>query len=150
MSVLVDTNLLIRIAEPDHPNNSIAAAAVNWFLARGEIAHLLPQNAYEFWVVATRPVANNGLGMNTGTAAAKLEGLLRTLILLPDLPEIFPRWQRLVRDNDCKGKMAHDVRLVAGMMVHRVPRILTFNKQDFVRFSQIQVVAPDDVLLQKP
>lgn len=146
MSVLVDTNLLTKIAEPDHAKNTVAAEAVKWFLERGEDAHILPQNAYEFWVVATRPTINNGLGMSAETAKEKLDDLLRSLSLLPDVPAIFPQWQRLVRDYDCKGRMAHDVRLVAGMIVHRIPKIVTFNKQDFIRFPEIQAVSPEEVL----
>ena len=65
MSVLVDTNLLARIADPTHPKNAMAADAVARILDEGERVHILPQNAYEFWVVATRPVINNGLGMST-------------------------------------------------------------------------------------
>ena len=45
MSVLVDTNLLSRIAEPHHPQNPAAADAVKLLLARGETLHVVPQNA---------------------------------------------------------------------------------------------------------
>ncbi len=44
------------------------------------------------------------------------------------------------------GKNTHDPRLVAAMIVHRIDSLLTFNVQDFVRFSEITVVDPRTVV----
>jgi hypothetical protein len=52
----------------------------------------------------------------------------------------------LVDTNIPKGKQAHDTRLVALMIEHRVPRILTFNDADFRRFTEIEPLKPFDVL----
>ncbi len=104
MSVLIDTNILIRIAEHQHPQNGIAIQAVEHLLGTGELLHLLPQNIYEFWVVATRPIDKNGLGMNTEDAAAKIDELLASHQFLSDVPAIFPRWRELVIAHACKGK----------------------------------------------
>ena len=49
---------------------------------------------------------------------------------------------RLVLAHDCKGKPAHDARLVAAMNVHKVDQLLTFNHQDFGRFAGIKVLVP--------
>lgn len=38
------------------------------------------------------------------------------------------------------GKNAHDARLVAAMRVHGIDSILTFNAQDFVRYTEIRVL----------
>jgi predicted nucleic acid-binding protein len=103
-------------------------------------------NVYEFWVVATRALENNGLGMTVQQAKAKLEDLLLALVLLPDTPGIFPEWQRLVLETDCKGKPAHDARLVAAMNVHRVEEILTFNGSDFKRFRDITILDPMEIV----
>ena len=43
------------------------------------------------------------------------------------------------------GRQAHDARLVAAMKVHNVTHLLTFNPDDFKRFSEITVVNPQDV-----
>src|SRR4051794_31603148 len=131
MSVLLDTNLLTRMAEPKHPQNPVAEHAVRMLAEKGEVLHILPQNAYEFWVVATRPIANNGLGMSIAEAKTQLDSLLKFVLVLPETPAIFPQWQSLVVLYECKGKPAHDARIAAGMMVHRILRILTFNASDF-------------------
>ena len=43
------------------------------------------------------------------------------------------------------GKQAHDARLVAAMIAHRLTHLLTFNTDDFKRFSEITVVAPRSI-----
>ncbi|MCY7273768.1 MAG: PIN domain nuclease, partial [Phormidesmis sp. CAN_BIN44] len=59
-----------------------------------------------------------------------------------DRPEIFPTWERLIQHYRVMGKQAHDTRLVAAMLVHNIPKILTFNVQDFLRFTEITVLDP--------
>jgi predicted nucleic acid-binding protein len=43
------------------------------------------------------------------------------------------------------GRQVHDARLVAAMKVHNVTHLLTFNTDDFKRFSEIMVVNPLNV-----
>jgi predicted nucleic acid-binding protein len=150
VSVLVDTNILARIAEIAHPSSAIAALAVRSLLLRGDALHVVPQNFYEFWVVATRPLANNGLGMTATQARDKLDHLTSALVPLPDTPEVLPEWRKLVIDYDCRGKTAHDARLVAAMHVHRLDRILTFNGRDFTRFAGIAIIEPQTVAAPTP
>lgn len=149
MKVLVDTNLITRIAEPAHPQHSTAAHAVSIMAARGDLLYVVPQNFYEFWVVATRPVVNNGLGMSGHQAKAEIDSLRQILTLLPDVPALFDEWQRLVIAHDCKGKPAHDARLVAAMRVHALTDILTFNASDFARYPGIGVIEPATIVAQQ-
>jgi len=65
--------------------------------------------------------------------------------LLPDTPEIYPRWETLVAHHQVSGKLAHDARLVAAMQVHRLNSILTFDKAGFSRYDRIEVLDPHDV-----
>ncbi|MGK7923007.1 MAG: hypothetical protein AB4080_23710 [Trichodesmium sp.] len=44
------------------------------------------------------------------------------------------------------GKKAHDARLVASMIVHKINYILTFNTNDFKIYSEITVVDPLKIL----
>jgi predicted nucleic acid-binding protein len=145
MSLLVDTNLLTRISEPDHAQYPVASDAINTLLANGEVLHVAPQNLYEFWAVATRPVSNNGLGMSIAEAKTRVDDFLKVFRLLSDTPDIFPNWLKLVTDHECRGKTAHDARLAAIMHVNQLKRILTFNAQDFTRYTTIEVLAPEQV-----
>jgi hypothetical protein len=44
------------------------------------------------------------------------------------------------------GKRAHDARIVAVMIEHHVPRVLTFNDADLRQFVEIATLNPFDVV----
>ena len=48
-------------------------------------------------------------------------------------------------DYGVSGVQVHDARLAATMRVHGVQRILTFNVQDFRRYTGIEAVLPQSV-----
>ena len=145
MSYLVDTNILLRSAQPSHPMHAAATRAVGALLAQGEILSVIPQNIIEYWAVATRPVKANGLGLSVDETAAEVKRLQIIFRILPDTAEIFSEWRRLVSTHEVKGKEVHDARIVAAMLAHRVTHLLTFNTADFKRYPEITAINPRDV-----
>jgi predicted nucleic acid-binding protein len=139
MPVLLDTNVLLRLTQPHHPNAPAAARALRALRARSETLCVAPQNIVEFWAVITRPIDTNGLGLSIEQAAEEVSGLKRLFVLLPELP-LHDTWEHLVSDYRVSGKNAHDARLVAAMMVHGIENILTFNVEDFLRYKRIRVL----------
>jgi predicted nucleic acid-binding protein len=107
---------------------------------------VVPQVVYEFWVVASRPVIDNGLGMTTEEAALKLHEFRKYFLFCNDSESIFAEWEALVTSIRVVGKPAHDARLVAAMKVHGIDHLVTFNVQDFKRFTTIQVHSPSSIL----
>jgi predicted nucleic acid-binding protein len=83
--------------------------------------------------VATRPVAQNGLGLAPPDAVANVRSLRRHLRFLGEIDKVSERLLMLLDDVACHGKQAHDANLVATMLVHGVETILTMNVDDFVR-----------------
>ncbi len=150
MIVLLDTNLALRLVDPGHPHAATATQAVKILLRQGHDVRLVPQVCYEFWVVATRPSNAGGIGWSTGKARGELDRLRALFALTPDVPTVFPAWQRLVVQHDTKGKVAHDARLVAAMLVHGIDAILTFNARDFTRYTTIAVLDPAAVAAVVP
>jgi predicted nucleic acid-binding protein len=148
MSILVDTNVLLRRTQPDHEHHSLAVESVALLLESGEPVHVTPQNISEFWNVATRPQTYNGLGFSVALAAGEVAKIEQALILLPDSPAAYGEWKRLVLTHGVMGAKVHDARLVAAMNVHGVRRILTFNDADFKRFD-IEAVHPSAVLSER-
>jgi len=110
----------------------------------------VPQNFYEFWVVATRPTSQNGLGFAPAQAQAELARLKAVFIFIDDTPAVFPQWERLVVQHQVSGKNAHDARLVAAMLVHGISQILTFNISDFRRYQSIIVLDPTQIVASQP
>ena len=144
MSILVDTNVLLRLHEPLHDHHLHAVQAATRLIESAEPVHVAPQNIAEFWAAATRPAARNGLGLSAETTAAEIDRIERVFTLLPDEPAIHAVWKSLVTIHGVIGKRVYDARLVAAMRVHGVPRILTFNVADFARY-QIEVIHPSEV-----
>ena len=141
MSYLVDTNILLRMAQPQHPHSAHAQMAVSILKSRHETLNVAVQNIFEFWAVATRPQGENGLGMSTSEIDREISAMRRLFTLLPELP-IFDEWQRLATKYAVSGKSTHDTRLVAVMAQQNIKSILTFNVRDFMRYDGIYVVDP--------
>jgi predicted nucleic acid-binding protein len=93
-------------------------------------------------VVCTRPKQFNGIGKSVADADADLTQYLSFFRLVDDNSGILSNWRQLVTSIPVLGKKAHDARLVAAMMVHRVADILTFNTADFARFPSVAPLHP--------
>jgi predicted nucleic acid-binding protein len=145
MSVLVDTNVLLRRTQPDHPSHTLAVEGVAKLLAAAEPVCFTLQNIAEFWNVATRPAANNGLGLSVALTLTEVEKIERLLAVLPDAPAVYSEWKRLVVQHGVMGVKVHDAKLVAMMNVHGVRRILTFNTDDFLRYG-VEAIHPSSLL----
>ena len=142
---LIDTNVLLRSAVNTSARNPAAAGAIAILLARGDELLLAPQVLMEFWSVATRPAAVNGLGWSVDVVRDETERLLDQFSLLPETPVVFGEWLRLVTKHSVIGKQVHDTRLVAILNTHQVARLLTFNTGDFKIFGAI-AISPDDIV----
>lgn len=143
--MLVDTSLLVRALQPQHPLCAVAQTAIDRLRLKERRLYVVPQNLVELWVVATRPAGENGLGLSFAEALAELARVKSFFALLPETEAIFPAWERLVTAYQVSGKPAHDARLVAAMHVHGVTSILTFDKTGFTRYAGIEVVHPATV-----
>jgi predicted nucleic acid-binding protein len=145
MSILVDTNILLRRTQPAHEHHRVAVESVAKLLGDGERLCYTPQNIAEFWNVATRPADKNGMGLPVALVRAEVVKIESLLTLLPDSSLAYVQWKRLVLRHEVQGVQVHDARLVALMSVHGVRRILTFNTGDFTRYD-IEVLQPASIV----
>jgi predicted nucleic acid-binding protein len=135
MTHLIDTCILVRLANAADPMLPVATNAIVELHRRGETLFLTPQVIVEFRNVATRPVTQNGLGLSaTGTDAICAAFELK-FPMLPETPEIYLAWKGMVSSMGIIGKQVHDVRLVAVCHVHAIAGVLTFNVGHFHRFA---------------
>ena len=131
MRILLDSNVLLRSIQPGHPQHAEAVSAVKSLETGGHNPVVVPQVLYEFWVVATRPIAQNGLGLPSAVAEQEIAQIRSIRDILHDDQSILDAWLALVSKYAVLGKKAHDARLVAAMLRHGVTHLLTFNAQDF-------------------
>ena len=139
--ILVDTNVLLRIAQPKNPMHHQAMSAVKAMQAQGDVLCVVPQVLYEYWVVATPPKERNGLGMAAKEVDADLAGIIDRFRLIRD-----ERWdfQTMAGSGTTRRpQAAHDARLVAAMQRHRMSTIISFNVSDSQRYPGINVLDPD-------
>jgi predicted nucleic acid-binding protein len=141
VDVLVDTNVLLRALHRNHSQHRAAREAIARLNKENRIC-VASQNLVELWSVCTRPIENNGFGLTPAQADRVLARDEGSVFRLTDADAIHSEWRRLVRTHGVSGKKAHDTRLVAAMIVHGVAQILTFNVEDFSRYSGIQVIYP--------
>lgn len=148
MSYLIDTNILLRLCDKNNSKNLIIRQAIHTLRIQGNNLYIYPQNCAEFWNVATRPANKNGLGLTIEKTAKSLKLIERIFTLIPDISENYHQWKQLIITYQVKGVQVHDARLVATMKTYNVSHILTFNIDDFQRYSPegITPINPDSLI----
>jgi predicted nucleic acid-binding protein len=138
VSTLVDTNVLLRRLEPAHDHHRDALDSIARLIESGETLHVAAQSIGEFWAAATRPPAQNGLGLDIAAVASAVDEIERTFgLLLSDEAMVYGHWKRLIVGQRMTGRRIFDARLVAVMLAHGIARLLTFNGADFARLGII-------------
>lgn len=145
MRVLVDTNILLRSVQPNHPLCSQATHAVSKLIRQRDAVFFCSQNIAEFWNVATRPSERNGLGLSPEEALQEVGDIEKSFTLLPDVPAIYSAWKQIVSDHKVRGVKVYDARLVAIMSIDTVESVLTFNSVDFERFTNVRAIHPSSL-----
>jgi predicted nucleic acid-binding protein len=142
--ILLDTNLLGRMTDSNDPQCAAARRAIHVLFARGERLAIVPQNLYEFWAVATRPVGVNGLGLTVAQSSQWLAYFRRRFTLLPDRDDLVGRWHELVRSLAITSFRSHDARLVAAAQSYGITEMLSFNGSDLKGWP-ITVIDPKSI-----
>jgi predicted nucleic acid-binding protein len=145
MNYLVDSNVLLRLVYRQDPMHINVENAYIYLRQQNQSLYIIPQNMIEFWAVATRPTSANGLGLTVEETTHESSIVKSLLTLKSDIPEIYTIWEQLVVRYQVKGKQVHDTRLVAAMIAHQITHLLTFNTDDFKRFTEITVIDPRDI-----
>ena len=144
MRYLLDTNIVLRLADENATEHRLIRQAVRQIAVRGDEPVLVSQVLYEFWNTGTRPLSVNGFGWGSERARDEVERLLVNFVLLPETPQVFGTWLELVTTHGVVGKQVHDARLAAATLAHNLDFLLTLNGDDFKRFD-VRTVHPREV-----
>src|SRR3954462_13685692 len=125
MPFLIDTSVLVRLANAMDAQHSDAARAVLELHRRGEVLHITPQVLIEFRNVATRSKSANGAGLPIADAEAHTAAFESRFAMLEERPAISPGWKTIFGGLGVIGKPVHDARLVAVCHVHGVAHMPT-------------------------
>lgn len=145
MAYLIDSNVFLRLVPADDSERNIVLGALAKLRADNEDLFYTSQVLAEFWTVCTRPAsARGGYGLSPEKTERKARVIERFCRLAPDSLATHLEWRRLITTHAVMGVEVHDARLVAAMIVHGIPNLLTFNLRDFRRFMEITAISPEE------
>lgn len=120
--------------------------AVESLLIQSDECYLATQVLIELWVVAARPTKSNGLGWSVEKIRDEINQLTSVFPVMDEVTRILPAWLDLVTENAVMGKRAHDARIASLMLSSDVRHILTLNPKDFLGFSGVTVIRPQEIV----
>lgn len=135
MKIGLDTNVLLRLFEREHPHYPFAYATLEELTRESAEVYVSMQVLTELWNAMTRPRMKNGLGWTVDVATSRIEDTLIDYTFLPDTTEVAETWLELVKSKSVIGKQVHDARLAAWVLAHGLDALVTFNGQDFKRYG---------------
>jgi predicted nucleic acid-binding protein len=153
MPFLLDTGILLRLINADDSAYATVEQAVDSLIARREQLLITTQNLAELWNVATRPTANNGLGLSPSKVADLFVQTIDPICaVVTEIDSSISEFRRLLAKYAVVGKQVHDARLVAMMLAWQIENTLTLNDCDFRRYEPegIRVVTPDSPTSASP
>jgi predicted nucleic acid-binding protein len=142
---LLDTNILLRSRDIASPDYNLVLRTIKHLISNYHRCFITSQVLIEFWVVATRPVAVNGLGWTPEEAERAVQMLINQFEWLEETPDIFRLWFSLATTYKISGKRTHDLRIQAVMLAHNISHLLTLNPKDFVAVEGITIIHPNSI-----
>ncbi|RIK78556.1 hypothetical protein DCC62_07275 [candidate division KSB1 bacterium] len=139
--VFIDTNVWVARMFADHPFHERARERLNELVQGEKRLGLSSQIIREIISVCT-------LGRNLSRAMAweelrmQLDPIFSQTIFLNETEFSAKLLIELGQRLAIRGKQIHDTNIVAVMLAHEVPRLVTFNPDDFKRFDEIELIVP--------
>ena len=141
--VLIDTNVLLTATDRSRPGFDRARRIFSRIINAGMHPSVCGQIVREYVVVATRPVAANGLGLDPSDAVENVRAIRSQATFVEETADVSAELLDLVESAGATGKRIHDLNLVALMQVHRVRALVTDNPSDFPEMQDREVLTLD-------
>jgi len=142
-TALVDTNVLIYAADETSPFHQ-AAKELRDKGVKGDIALCIcPQLLSEFYAVITDP-RRTAQPRSSQEASSEIEKYLlhENLLKIYPVAGVIEKLLELLKRYNIKKQDIFDTHLVATMLINEVTRIYTYNEDDFLKFTEIEVLRP--------
>jgi predicted nucleic acid-binding protein len=138
--IFVDTNVLVYATVASAPWHVEAVRALNDLRAGGAELWISRQVLREFMATLSRP-QTFAAPVPMPVLVADVRQLETLFAVAEDNPSVTTHLLNLLTAISCAGKQIHDANIVATMLTHGIPKLLTHNTADFARFSgHIQVL----------
>jgi predicted nucleic acid-binding protein len=139
--LLVDTNVLLEATDAGRTLHAQALALFQFAPEDGVDLFIGTQVVREYLVVATRPIANNGLGMHITSAIENIRSFGKRASLVPETlraGEVFVEWATRF---EIQGKKLHDLQILATASVAGMDMLITANDRDFPADSPLPIIS---------
>jgi predicted nucleic acid-binding protein len=149
MAYLLDSGIILRLVDTKDARHTEVRHAVRTLGDQGQELFIATQNIAEFCNVATRPILNNGLGLQPTVAIELFEKDVEPICeVVVEKELVHLELKRLISTYSVIGKQVHDARLVAMMLAWQIENILTLNDRDFRRYEPegIKIVTPAQLI----
>lgn len=132
-ALFVDTNVLVYANITEAPQHDAALAAITRARNDGRTLWISRQVLREYLVTLTRPQAFEDVPRATVLEQIRL--FREHFEIADDTDTVTQQLIQLMNSIPIGGKQVHDANIVATMLAHRIPALLTHNGQDFKRFG---------------
>ncbi len=139
--VFVDTNILIYARLASSPFHTLAVESLDRFAAAGVELWTSRQILREYLASITRPTTAIA-PLAVAALVADIRGFESRFRVAEDGPSVTAELLQLLSRFISQGKQIHDANIVATMLAHGIPYLLTHNTADFTRFATAITVLP--------
>ena len=142
-TVFVDTNVLIYASLRDAPHHIAARSTVTAAFDGRQKLCFSSQILAEYYSVITN-TRRVSKPRSAGEAIRAIQSLLDApgFELIPTPDNVVELWMKLINRHPVTGKDVFDLQIVATMNANQVSRICTFNRKDFEKFDELEVLTP--------
>ncbi len=137
----IDTNILIYTKQALSPFHAAAVGKLQALAAAGHPLWISRQTLREYLAVMSRPGALTA-PVPMAALIADVRSFESQFLVAEDGPAVTAQLLALLGSVPCLGKQVHDANIVATMLAHGIPRLLTHNVADFARFAGYITVLP--------
>lgn len=139
--VFIDTNVWVAKIIEDHAFHNRAGTELTRLSGKDELLCVSSQIIRELVSVCTLG-RNLSRPLKWEEIQPQLDALLAQTVFLSESELSTRKLIELGSRYTVLGKQIHDTNIVATMLAHGVTRLVTFNPDDFKRFTEIEVITP--------
>ena len=140
-SLFLDANALVHSTISASPFHLVARDTLDALRAAGAKLQVSLQILREYISATTKPPLAKK-PPDRAPVIANVRQFLTDFTVLADGLPVVDKLLDLLATIPCGGKQVHDANIVATMLVHGVPNLLTHNVADFKRFGHLINIIP--------
>jgi predicted nucleic acid-binding protein len=139
--MFVDTNVLVYSTVASAPPHALALQRLVALRQAGVELWISRPVLREYIATLTRPQTYSR-PVPAAVVAADVAYFQTVLHIAEDGPAVTANLLHLLTTVPVAGRQVHDANIVATMLAHGVPKLLTHNTADFARFAAVITVVP--------